>query len=137
MRTNAGSSPLQFTRDGRHVIVADTDAIAIERVDGTCRKRVELAGIQAIAAFTDQVWVATRAGALVRIAIDGRIIGEHALASDAGAVLVPTLVGPPAALWTASSPAMIVDDLGTLTFLATEADAIVPVAGRRYVRAFG
>ncbi|MBA3397181.1 MAG: hypothetical protein H0T89_31420, partial [Deltaproteobacteria bacterium] len=137
MRTILGSSLLQFTRDGRHLVLAEPDALVIEAVDGTPRRRVELSAIQSIAAFTDQVWVATRAGTLVRLTLDGRTIGEHALQGDVAATLIPTTVGAPAAMWTTSQPTIIVDDLGALAFLDVDADAVVPVAGRRYVRAVG
>nr|MDQ3370705.1 hypothetical protein [Myxococcota bacterium] len=137
MRTTTGSGLLQFTRDGRHLLASDADGVTVIDVDGGGRRRIACAEVQAVAALPDQVWIATRAGTLIRTALDGRRLGEHALTVDGDAVLIATTVGAPAALWTAAAPSILVDDLGTLAVLAIEPDALVPVAGRRYVRAAG
>ena len=125
---------LQFTRDGRTLVVGDRDAITLVDLRGDQRHRIPVTGVQSIAAFADQVWVATRAGVLLRLALDGRTLGEHPLPVDLGGRLLPAPVGPPAALFTGEAPVLLVDDLGTLTTIAADRDALAPVAGRRYVR---
>ncbi len=125
---------LQFTRDGRTLVVGDPDAVTLVELRGDQRRRIPVTDVQAVAAFSDQVWVATRVGVLLRLALDGRVLGEHPLPVDPAARLVAAPVGPAAALWTAAAPVMLVDDLGTLATLSAEADALAPVAGRRYVR---
>ncbi len=125
---------LQFTRDGRTLVVGDRDAITLVDLRGDQRHRIPVTGVQSIAAFADQVWVATRAGVLLRLALDGRTLGEHPLPVDLGGRLLPAPVGPPAALFTGEQPILLVDDLGTLTTITVDRDALAPVAGRRYVR---
>ena len=126
---------LQFTRDGKTLVVGDSGAITLVDLRGDQRHRIPVTGVQSIAAFTDQVWVATRAGVLLRLALDGRTLGEHSLPVDLGGRLLPAPVGPPAALFTGGdAPVLLVDDLGTLTTIAVERDALAPVAGRRYLR---
>ena len=49
---------------------------------GDGRRRTPIAGVQRGAAFAGQVWVATRAGVLIRLGIDGRQLDEHALPID-------------------------------------------------------
>jgi hypothetical protein len=126
------SSQLQFTRDGRTLAVAEADAVTLVELHGEGRRRIPISGVQAVAAFADQVWVATRTGALIRLASDGRQLDEHALPVDPDAVLIPTTIGAPAALWTAREPVMLVDDLGSLASISTNIDAAIPIAGRRF-----
>src|SRR4051812_28332347 len=107
MPTPVQARTLQFTRDGSHLVVANHQSITIVELRGDRRRRVEVADIQAIAAFTDQIWVATTVGTLCRIALDGRTIDTTALPGDAEATLIATTIGPPAALWTAGEPVVV------------------------------
>jgi hypothetical protein len=184
------SSRLQFTRDGRRLVVADPSGVSIVDVvgdvgvasgvagdvgvadvdvggerggDGTdvgVGGRVDVAGrrdgaglgsrrdkasgrcrrvamrAQAIAAFADQVWVVVERISdggleLVRLDIDGRVVASHAVPHAPDGVLVPTVVGPAAALWDST---LVVDDLGELVRIAAAADAAFPIAGRRWAR---
>ena len=128
---------IQFTRDGQHVAaLVDKGTVAIRHAQRNERRDFEaIDGAQSIAAFADQVWVATRAGDLQRLGLDGRILGEHRIACDGDGTLLPTAVGAPAALLLGRKPTLALDDLGTLAVLDTDHDAIAPIAGRRYVRA--
>src|SRR5215468_4327247 len=112
MSTATHSSQLQFTRDGRSLAVAEPDAVTLVDARRDSRRRIAIPGVQALAAFADQLWVATHAGALVRFASDGSRIGEHSLPVDPDARLVPTTIGGAAALWTGRESVMLVDDLG-------------------------
>lgn len=130
-RTQVHSSQLQFTRDGRTLVVAEPDGITFVELHGDGRRRLAISGVQAVAAFVDQVWVATHRGVLLRFDIDGRQLDEHVLPADPDAVLIPTTIGPPAALWTAHESVMLVDDLGSVALVANPTGAAIPVAGRR------
>ncbi len=136
-RLGLHSSQLQFTREGRALALGLGDAVALVDAQGAERWRVEVAEVQAIAAFADQLWAATRGGTLLRFARDGRLLGEHALLADPHAALVPTSIGGPAALWTAREPAMLVGDLGGLTTLHDSIESAIPISGRRFVRFAG
>lgn len=131
------SSQVQFTRDGRTLVVAEPDAVTLIEVRGDGRRRIAIPGVQAAAAFADQVWVATRTGALIRLAPDGRRLDEHALPIDPDGVLIPTTIGSPAALWAARESVMLVDDLGALAIVPSHIDAGIQVAGRRFAQYAG
>lgn len=131
------SSQVQFTRDGRTLVVAEPDAVTLVGLRGDRGRRIPMPGVQAIAAFADQIWVATRAGALIRLARDGRKLDEHALPADPDGVLIPTTIGAPSALWSARESMMLVDDLGALAIIPSHVDAGIPVAGRRYAHFAG
>ncbi|HSK04352.1 MAG TPA: hypothetical protein VK932_24025, partial [Kofleriaceae bacterium] len=137
MRTLVHSSRLQLTRDGRTLIAADPDAVTLVELRGDGRRRIPIPGVQAIAAFADQVWVATRRGALIRLAGDGRRLDEHPLPSDPEAVLIPATIGAPAALWSAREALMLADDLGSLASVPTHVDAAIPISGRRFAHFAG
>jgi hypothetical protein len=129
---------IQFTRDGQHVaaLVAERH-LSILRVDRGEQRRIELtADARMIAAFTDQIWAANASGDLVRVALDGRVLGEHRIACDDMSIAA-TSIGSPAALLRGRTPSLALDDLGTLKVVEVEADAFAPVAGRRYVRVAG
>src|SRR5207244_3699436 len=92
------------------------------------------AGARAVAAFDDQTWVATRDDQLVRFDHTGRPIGApYALPFAATAVLQPAPCGPPAAAWTSTPALVALDDLGQLVVNEVDADAVVPLTGRRHV----
>jgi len=131
------SSQVQFTRDGRTLVVAGPDSITLVDVRGDGRRRIAIPGVQAVAAFADQVWVATRAGALIRLAPDGRRLDEHAIPVDPDGVLIPTTIGGPSALWAARESVMLVDDLGALAIVPSHRDAGIQVAGRRFAHYAG
>jgi hypothetical protein len=131
------SSLVQFTRDGRTLVVAGPDSITLVDVRGDRRQRIAIPGVQAVAAFADQIWVATRTGALIRLACDGRRIDEHALPIDPDGVLIPAMIGGPSALWAARESVMLVDDLGALAIVPSHRDAGIQVAGRRFAHYAG
>ncbi|HEX3479607.1 MAG TPA: hypothetical protein VHT91_31505, partial [Kofleriaceae bacterium] len=131
------SSQLQFTRDGGTLVVADPDGIALLGAGGDGQRRVAVAGVHAVAAFTDQVWVTTRAGRLIRLGLDGRQLDDHALPHDPDGCLIPATIGGPSALWAAREPALLLDDLGSLVVVAGPHDAAIPIAGRRFARHAG
>jgi hypothetical protein len=137
MKATVQSGQLQFTRDGRTLVVAEPDAVTLVELRGDARRRIAIPGVQAVAAFADQVWVATRTGALIRLTGDGRPLDEHALPIDADGLLIPTTIGGPAALWTGGEPVMLVDDLGTLATIPSHGDTAIPIAGRRFARYAG
>jgi hypothetical protein len=136
MKTMVHSNQLQFTRDGKTLVIADPDAVTLVGLSDTRHQRIPVADIQSIAGFADQVWVATRSSALIRFAGDGRRIDEHPLPTGPEAALVPTTIGPPAALWTAREPVLLADDLGSLAITPARVDAI-PVSGRRFAHYAG
>jgi len=125
------SSLLQFTRDGHRLVVAEPDAVTVFELRGDGRRRLAIPGVQAVAAFTEQIWVATRTGALIRLASDGRHIDEHPLPVDHTGDLTPAMVGGPAAVWTAREPIALVDDLGTLAITPVQSGVVIPILGRR------
>jgi hypothetical protein len=132
MKLPVHSSQLQFTRDGRTLVIAAPDAIALLALGSDERRQVAISGVQAVAAFADQIWVATRGGQLVRLTGDGRPLDRHALPADPDAQLIPAAIGPPAARWTARPPLALVDDLGALAIAPGPSDAAIPIAGRRF-----
>jgi hypothetical protein len=137
MKTSVHSSQLQFTRDGRTLVVAEPDGVAFVEVRGDGRRRIAIPGVQAVAAFADQVWVATRTGALIRLGTDGRRLDEHALPIDPDGLLIPATIGGPAALWTGREAVALLDALGSLAIVPGDLDAAIPIAGRRFVRSAG
>ena len=139
MRTLVHSSRLQFTRDGRTLVVAEPDAVTLVELRDDTRRRIAIPGVQSVAAFADQVWVATQAGAVIRLARDGRQLDEHPVPPDPDAVLIPMTIGAPAALWTAREPVALIDDLGSLAIIAHPIDAAIsiPIAGRRFAHGTG
>src|SRR5262249_34152351 len=63
--------------------------------------------------------------------IDGRVVATHAVPHAPDGVLVPTVVGPAAALWDST---LVVDDLGELARIPAAGDAAFPIAGRKWAR---
>ncbi|HWO25864.1 MAG TPA: hypothetical protein VNO30_44320 [Kofleriaceae bacterium] len=131
------SSQVQFTRDGRTLVVAEPDAVTLVELRGDGRRRIAIPGVQAVAAFADQIWVATRAGALIRLARDGHRLDEHALPADPEGVLIPTTIDGPSALWAARESVLLVDDLGSLAIIPSHIDAGIPIARRRFAHYAG
>jgi hypothetical protein len=131
------SSQVQFTRDGRTLVVAEPDAVTLVELPGDGRRRISIPDVQAVAAFEDQVWVATRTGTLIRLDRDGRKLDEHALPVDPDGVLIPTMIDGPSALWAARESVILVDDLGSLGIVPSHIDAGIPVARRRFAHHTG
>jgi hypothetical protein len=136
------SPTLCFDRAGRRLLAIEPDAISVLHVDRSDTRdetrRIPRAGARAVVGFDDQIWIAT-ADALVRVDATGRSIGAPAPLGFAEApILAPTPYGPPAALWASTPATMFVDDFGSLARLElADADAIVPLTGRRHVVARG
>lgn len=124
-------------RDGRTLVVAEPDAVTLVELQGDGRRRIEIPGVQGIAAFADQIWVATRTGALIRLARDGSRIDEHALPSDAQGVLIPAMIDGPSALWAARESVLVVEDLGSVSIVPSHLDAGIPIARRRFAHYAG
>ncbi|HEY6177777.1 MAG TPA: hypothetical protein VIX73_25150, partial [Kofleriaceae bacterium] len=137
MKGRVHSTQLQFTRDGAALIVAEPDGVSLVARAGDRRWHVALAGVQAIAAFADQVWAATRTGTLVRLGLDGRRHDEHAIPIAADGALIPTAIGGAAALWTGGESAGLFDDLGRFSVVAGQFHAAIPISGRRFARYAG
>src|SRR5213076_1888901 len=98
---------LVYSRDGKLVASSGArDVALIDVTTGEVRHRIAIADPQSLAATGDQLWIATKDGELVRCALDGRILGTHALAWDPSARLIGAPVGPAAALWTGKPAAL-------------------------------
>ena len=135
--TPVHSSQLQFTPDGRTLVVAERDGVSFVEVHGHGRRRIAISEVQAIAAFADQLWVATRTGALHRLDADGRQFDEHPLPIDPTGALIPTTMGGPSALWTGRESVMMADDLGRFSSVPVNVDTAIPIVGRRLVHYAG
>jgi len=135
--TQVHSSQLQFTPDGRTLVVAERDGVSFVELHGHGRRRIAISEVQAIAAFAAQFWVATRTGVLHRLGADGRQLDEHPLPIDPEGALIPTTMGGPSALWTGRESVMLVDDLGRFSCLPVHVDAAIPIVGRRFVHYAG
>jgi hypothetical protein len=128
-----------FDRTGQTLVAMEPDAISIIRFDSGQTTRLPFQHARAVAAFDDQVWIATHDDKLARVDPAGRMLAPpHALPFAARAALQPAPCGPAAALW-ASMPALaLIDDFGQLA--ATEladVDLALPFTGRRFVMARG
>ena len=130
---------LRFDRSGRRLITIEREQIAVLDVATAHTHRLPYAGARAVAGFDDQLWIATHDHHLVRLDAGGTPLGEPtALPFAARAVLSPAPCGAPAAVWAASPPIALADDAGALA--CTElpgVDAVIPITGRRFVRARG
>jgi hypothetical protein len=126
------SSELQFTRDGSTLAIAERDGVTLVQLRDQRRRQVALSDVQAIAAFAEQVWVATSTGVLHRLGADGRQVDEQPLPVDVDAILIPTMIGVSAALWSGREPVLLVDDLGRLATVPLQVGAAIPIAGRRF-----
>ena len=129
--TPVHSSQLQFTRDGRTLVVAERDGVRLVERAGPERRWIAIEDVQSIAAFADQVWVATCKGMLQRFVVDGRQLGEHPIPVDSNAALCPTMIGAPAALWTACDSVMLFEDMDRFACTAAQVTAAIPIVGSR------
>ena len=60
MITMVHSNHLQFTRDGKTLVIADPGAVTLAGFSGAQHPRIPIPGVQSVAALADQIWVATR-----------------------------------------------------------------------------
>ncbi|MEO7732759.1 MAG: hypothetical protein ABIY55_17445, partial [Kofleriaceae bacterium] len=130
---------LTFDRAGRLLIAADPDGLAIIDLAASHTTRLAIRDVRAVAAFYDQLWIATHDDQLRRVDPTGRALGEpRALPFAAAARLEPAPCGPPAAIWASSPAVALIDDFGQLghTELA-DADLTLPLTGRRFVAVRG
>jgi len=98
---------------------------------------ISISDVEAIAAFADQIWVVIKTGVLRRFGLDGRMLDEHRLSIDPDAVLCPTAIGGPAALWAGRAPALLVDDLGRFVSSPLDTADAIPITGRRFAQYAG
>jgi hypothetical protein len=130
---------LAFSRSGQHLFVVEPDGISIVDRAQDRPVRLAIAGARAVAGFDDQLWIATADDQMIRAELGGRVLGQPCpLASSPRPALTPAPCGAAAAVWASSPRIALVDDLGHLARTELEdADAIVPVTGRRFVVARG
>ncbi|HEX7843371.1 MAG TPA: ATP-binding protein [Kofleriaceae bacterium] len=118
----------------------EPDAISVVELGaGGQTTRLPIRDARAIAAFAEQLWVATHDDQLARIDLAGRPLGPvRALPFAARAMLQPAPCGPPAAVWSSSPALALIDDFGQLaTAEIAEVDVALPLTGRRIVTARG
>lgn len=151
---------LRFDRSGGRLIAVSPDEVTV--VDTSAPLAVRLAyPARAAACFDDELWIATRDHELVRVDPTGALLGPPvALPFAAHAVLTPAPCGPPAAVWSSDAPVVcsvarpasgpgvrarcltrrpLRDPSadGALTCTELDADAVIPITGRRVVVARG
>jgi len=131
---------LVFDRTGQTLIAVEPDAISIVELgaDGQTT-RLPIRDARVVAAFADQLWIATHDDQLARIDHAGRALrAAHSIPFSARAVLQPAPYGPAAAVWLSNPALALIDDLGQLA--ATElvdVDIAFPLTGRRFITARG
>jgi hypothetical protein len=133
-------STLVFDRAGQRLVAVDPDAIAVVelRASGSTT-RLAIRDARAVAAFADQLWVATRDDELARLDYDGRLLAPaRALPFAPRAVLHPAPWGAAAAVWSSSPALALLDDFGQLVDTeVADVDVALPLTGRRLVTARG
>jgi hypothetical protein len=147
---------LRFDRSGRRLITLAPDEVTV--VDSSAAPALRLDyRARAVACFDDELWIATRDHELVRVDPTGALLGPPvALPFAAHAVLTPAPCGPPAAVWSSDAPAVVAVGRpasgpavrarcltrrplrdpsadAALTCTELEADAVIPITGRRFV----
>ena len=136
--TLLGSS-LVFDRAGQRLVAVEPDAVSVIELGGGRTTRLPIRGARAVAAFADQLWVATQDDQLARIDPTGRPLAPvRALPFATRRMLQPAPCGPAAAVWSSSPALALIDDFGQLA--ATEipdVDLALPLTGRRFVTARG
>jgi hypothetical protein len=137
--TLLGSS-LVFERAGRALVAIDPDAISVVELGAAGHtRRIPIPRARAVAAFADQLWIASHDDQLVRVDHAGRpLAAPSALPFSGCAALQPAPCGPPAAIWSSRPALALIDDFGQL--VATELAAVdlaLPLTGRRLVTARG
>ena len=127
-----------FDRAGRRFVTIERDAIAVVDLARSETRRIECTDARAVAAFDQQLWIATAADQLVRMDYTGGVLGPPvALDFAAAAVLVPAACGAPAAMWASAPAQMMVEDLSRVVCERVDADVAIPLTGRRHVIARG
>jgi hypothetical protein len=137
--TLLGSS-LVFERAGQVLVAVEPDAISVVELGAASHaRRIPIPRARAVAAFADQLWIASHDDQLVRVDHAGRpLAAPSALPFAARAALQPAPCGPPAAIWSSHPALALIDDFGEL--VATELAAVdlaLPLTGRRLVTARG
>ena len=125
---------MAFDRSGQTLIAAAREAILIIELDAGGRTtRLPIRDARAVAAFPDQLWIATHDDQLVRVDLAGRLLGApHALPFAARAVLEPAPCGPPAAIWPSTPAVALIADSGRLAAAElADVDLALPLIGRR------
>jgi AAA+ superfamily predicted ATPase len=133
------SPTLCFDRAGARLVVVEPDAISVVELARSQTRRIEVRDARAAAAFDDQLWIATHDDQLERRDLAGHVIGEALpLAFATPATLLAAPCGPPAILWGSTPALAVIDDFGQLVRSELmEADAVLPLTGRRHVLARG
>jgi len=131
---------LVFDRTGQTLVTVEPDAISVTQLVARGQTmRLPTNNARTVAAFDDQVWIATHDNQFVHINHAGRPIGPaHSLPFSARAMLQPAPCGPAAAAWSSKPAFALVDDFGQ--FAATElvdVDIAFPLTGGRFVTARG
>src|SRR6185503_8023288 len=133
-------SALVFDRPGQRLVAVDPDAIAVvELYPAGQTTRLAIRDARAVAAFADQLWVATHRDELARMDYTGRLLAPvRSLPFAARAVLHPAPWGAAAAVWSSTPALALLDDFGQLvdTEIA-DVDLALPLTGRRFVTARG
>lgn len=151
---------LRFDRSGHRLIALAPDEVTVVDTPAALALRLPYRA-RAVACFDDELWLATPDHELVRVDPSGALLGPPvALPFAAHAVLTPAPCGPPAAVWSSdaplvcavarpvSGPAVRARCLtrrplrdpsadGALTCTELDADAVIPITGRRFVVARG
>lgn len=138
--TNLLGSSLVFDRAGRALIAIAPDTVSIVELGGAGQTtRLPIRDARAVAAFVDQLWIATYDDQLARVDHAGRPLGPvHSLPFSARAVLQPASCGRAAAVWSSNQPLALVDDFGQIaTTEFVDVDLAFPLTGRRFVTAHG
>lgn len=127
---------LVFERTGKRLIAMQPDAISIGDPDGDHpTTRLAIAGARALAAFPDQLWIATADDQLSRVDYAGRALAPlRPLPVANRPLLQPAPCGAPAAVWSAN-PALVVSGEDPPSTL--DADLALPLTARRLVIARG
>ena len=136
MQTSASlvSPRLQFARGDAILLLRDSAEVV--HLDSGARHALPIGHADAITGFADQIWVAS-GGELHTFAHDGqRIRAAHRLPTAPDAQLVAAPVGGAAALWTARSKLVLIEDGAELRELPIPDEGLVmPMTGRRWVTA--
>ena len=134
------SASLCFDRAGRQLIVAEPDAISLVEIESGRAVRLPIQDARAVAGFESELWIATHEDKLVRVAYDGTPLGApEPLPFSARAAFVPAPCGSAAAIWGSLPHVALVESGGeiTRTELGADADAVLPLSGRRALVARG
>jgi len=131
---------LVFDRSGQTLIATEPEAISIIELDaGGQTRRLPIRDARAVAAFDDQLWIATHDNELVRIDHAGRALGPPcSLPFAIRAVLDPAPCGPAAAIWSSTPAVAWIDEGGRLAEVElADVEIALPLTGRRFVTAQG